>query len=38
MWKQLFRIMETLFLTNPSFQLVETDFRANNGFRKKEKL
>ena len=31
--------METMFQENLSFWLVETDFRANNGFcKKKEKL
>ena len=35
-----FRLVETMFQENPSFQLLETDNnRANNGFRKKkEKL
>ena len=28
--------METIFQENPSFQLLETDFRANNGFHKKK--
>ena len=33
------RLVERIFQENPSFKLVETDFRANNGFRKKkEKL
>ena len=33
------RLVETMFQENPSFWLVETDFRANSGFRKKkEKL
>ena len=32
-------LVETMFQENPSFWLVETDFRANNGFRrKKEKM
>ena len=32
-------MVETMFQEDPSFRLVETDFRANNGFRKKkEKL
>ena len=32
-------LVEKIFQENPSFQLVETDFRANNGFcKKKEKL
>ena len=26
-----FRLVETMFQENPSFQEVETDFRANNG-------
>ena len=31
--------MEMMFQVNPSFWLVETDFKANNGFhKKKEKL
>ena len=34
-----FRLVETMFQKNPSFRLVETDFRAINGFqKKKEKL
>ena len=34
-----FRLMETMFQENPSFQLVETNLRANNGFhKKKEKM
>ena len=38
-FQRLLRLMETMFQENPSFRLVETDFRANNGFRKKkEKL
>ena len=33
------RLVGTMFQENPSFRLVEMDFRANNGFRKKkEKL
>ena len=33
------RLVETMFQENPSFGPAETDFRANNGFRKKkEKL
>ena len=33
------RLVETMFQENPSFRPVETDFGANNGFRKKkEKL
>ena len=32
-------LVETMFQENPSFWLLETDFRANNGFRrKKEKM
>ena len=30
-------LMETIFQENPSFQLVETDIRAKNGFRTKER-
>ena len=34
-----FSLVETIFQENPSFQLVETDSRANNCFhKKKEKL
>ena len=32
-----FRLVETMFQENPSLRLVETDFRANNGFRNKKK-
>ena len=35
----VFRLLETLFQENALFRLVETDFKANNGFhKKKEKL
>ena len=34
-----FLLVETMFQKNPSLRLVETNFRADNGFRKKkEKL
>ena len=35
----IFRLVEMMFQESPSFRLVEADYRANNGFRKKkEKL
>ena len=33
-----FRLVKKMFQENLSFRLEERDFRANNGFRKKEKL